>query len=111
MRVFCMERIPDLSVVARDCSDYVPALKNVTKKYFLPMVVENLGSEDSLVQRTAQLTLFSMMEQNLITKYEVETLMCQTILVPSQKETMTDTCNGILNVSIFKINIYLFHLT
>ena len=105
MRVFCMERIPDLSIVARDCSDYVPALKNITRNYFLPMVVGNLASEDNLVQRTAQLTLFSMIEQDLITKYEVEALVCQTVLVPSQKETMTDTCNGILNVSILEINI------
>ncbi|KRT85871.1 HEAT domain-containing protein [Oryctes borbonicus] len=89
-----IDQIPNLAVLARDCSTRIPALKTVVSEYFLPMVVRNLGTEENLVRKAAETSLFALMEHGLITKMEAEIQVCPTILALSREESATDNHVG-----------------
>lgn len=75
-------------------------------EYFLPIVVRNLGTDDSFIRKAAETSLFALMEHGLITKMEAEIQVCPTILALSRKESVADTHVGVVTVSTFKLYRY-----
>lgn len=94
-----IDQIPNLAVLARECSTRIPALKTVVSEYFLPMVVRNLGTDENFVRKAAETSLFTLMEHGLVTKMEAEIQVCPTILALSREESATDNHVGAVTVS------------
>lgn len=83
-----LEQLPNLALLGVQCSERVPILADIVGDYILPLVVRNLGTSKEQVRKSAHQTLFSLMEQGLVTKAQAEIQVCPTILALSRKECL-----------------------
>lgn len=99
MKTDLLGQIPTLAARIAECSQEYPQLKSVITKHLLPIVVKSLGDSDSQVRISAHSALLSLVEQNLLTRREVEENVCPTIIA------MTKVDNSIidLNTSIITV--------
>ncbi|KAJ8927571.1 hypothetical protein NQ314_019954 [Rhamnusium bicolor] len=94
LRADLLEQIPHIAAQAVECSTRVNALKNVVSEYLIPLVVRNLGSSDTAVDKAAHATLIQLIEQGFITKQQAEIQVCPSILALSKVESIADIKTG-----------------
>lgn len=102
LRADLLEQIPHIAAQAVESATRVSALKNVVSEYLIPLVVRNLGSTDTAVDRAAHATLIHLIEEDFITKQQAEIQVCPSILALSKVESIADINTGAVTVSLFK---------
>ncbi|KAJ8922296.1 hypothetical protein NQ315_004236 [Exocentrus adspersus] len=99
LRVDLLELIPYIAAQAVKCSTRVDALKNVVSEYLIPLVVRNLVSTDTAVDRAAHATLIHLIEKGFITKQQAEIQVCPSILALSKVEASSDITGAVMLMS------------
>ncbi|XP_018571086.1 serine/threonine-protein phosphatase 4 regulatory subunit 1 isoform X2 [Anoplophora glabripennis] len=94
LRADLLEQIPHIAAQAMECSTRVSALQDVVSEYLIPLVVRNLGSTDTAVDRAAHATLIRLIEEDYITKQQAEIRVCPSILALSKVESIADINTG-----------------
>lgn len=78
-------------------------LQSVVSDILIPLVVRNIGSTDTTVDKAAHAALIQLIEQGFISKPQIEIQVCPSILALSKGETRDDinAKTGSITVSIF----------
>ncbi|XP_060521123.1 serine/threonine-protein phosphatase 4 regulatory subunit 1-like isoform X3 [Cylas formicarius] len=89
-----LELIPDVAAQAIESSARVSALKDVVGEYLIPIVVRNLGSCETNVDKAAQTALVQMIKRGHISQLQVEIQVCPAILALSKLDDEQDVDTG-----------------
>ncbi|XP_051970172.1 serine/threonine-protein phosphatase 4 regulatory subunit 1 [Xyrauchen texanus] len=73
VRAEIMEQIPHIAIF---CQENRPSIPFAFSKYLLPIVVRYLADQNNLVRKTSQAALLVLLEQELIDRGDVESLVC-----------------------------------
>ncbi|XP_071057702.1 serine/threonine-protein phosphatase 4 regulatory subunit 1-like isoform X3 [Onthophagus taurus] len=79
-----LKQIPNVAVIAKECSARIPALENISSQYLLPVIVRNLRADNDDVWRCVQTALFSMIKLELVSLRDIEVKVCPTVLALSR---------------------------
>lgn len=104
MRTDLLEQLPALAARIKECALTYPQLKTAITRHLVPIIVRNLGKSDSQVRNAAHSALFSLLEQNLLTREEAELTVCPVILAMSKVESMIDLNTSAITVSFLLLN-------
>ncbi|XP_031341311.1 serine/threonine-protein phosphatase 4 regulatory subunit 1-like isoform X4 [Photinus pyralis] len=94
IRIDLLEQIPYIAVSAVEYKNRVPNLGPIISEHLLPIVVNNLGDKDNQIRKTAQLSLFFLLEKNLVTRTQAEIQVCPAVLGLSNSDTLMDYHTG-----------------
>ncbi|XP_067291244.1 serine/threonine-protein phosphatase 4 regulatory subunit 1 isoform X2 [Pseudorasbora parva] len=77
VRAELMEQIPHIAIF---CQENRPSIPFAFSKYLLPIVVRYLADQNNLVRKTSQAALLVLLEQELIERGDVESLVCPVLV-------------------------------
>lgn len=77
VRAELMEQIPHIAIF---CQENRPSIPSAFSRYLLPIVVRYLADQNNLVRKTSQAALLVLLEQELMERADVETLVCPVLV-------------------------------
>uniref|UniRef100_A0A8C2HLQ3 Protein phosphatase 4, regulatory subunit 1 n=1 Tax=Cyprinus carpio TaxID=7962 RepID=A0A8C2HLQ3_CYPCA len=77
VRAELMEQIPHIAIF---CQENRPSIPFAFSKYLLPIVVRYLSDQNNLVRKTSQAALLVLLEQELMERGDVESLVCPVLV-------------------------------
>ncbi|XP_059391500.1 serine/threonine-protein phosphatase 4 regulatory subunit 1-like [Carassius carassius] len=77
VRAELMEQIPHIAIF---CQEHRPSIPFAFSKYLLPIVVRYLSDQNNLVRKTSQAALLVLLEQELMERGDVESLVCPVLV-------------------------------
>ncbi|XP_077075100.1 serine/threonine-protein phosphatase 4 regulatory subunit 1 isoform X3 [Siphateles boraxobius] len=77
VRAELMEQIPHIAIF---CQENRPSIPFAFSKFLLPIVVRYLADQNNLVRKTSQAALLVLLEQELIERGDVESLVCPVLV-------------------------------
>lgn len=77
VRAELMEQIPHIAIF---CQENRPSIPFAFSRYLLPIVVRYLADQNNLVRKTSQAALLVLLEQELIDRGDVESLVCPVLV-------------------------------
>ncbi|XP_016402598.1 serine/threonine-protein phosphatase 4 regulatory subunit 1-like, partial [Sinocyclocheilus rhinocerous] len=72
-----MEQIPHIAIF---CQENRPSIPFAFSKFLLPIVVRYLSDQNNLVRKTSQAALLVLLEQELMERGDVESLVCPVLV-------------------------------
>lgn len=86
IRCELMEQLPPCAVIIVD----MKVILDVISGYILPIMVRYLSDANNQVRKLSQNALLQLMDQDLVTREDVETQICPVILVLTEPESSDD---------------------
>uniref|UniRef100_A0AAZ3RZM7 Serine/threonine-protein phosphatase 4 regulatory subunit 1 n=1 Tax=Oncorhynchus tshawytscha TaxID=74940 RepID=A0AAZ3RZM7_ONCTS len=77
VRAELMEQVPHIAIF---CQENRPSIPFAFSKYLLPIVVRYLADQNNQVRKTSQAALLVLLEQELIERGDIETLVCPVLV-------------------------------
>ncbi|XP_074064858.1 serine/threonine-protein phosphatase 4 regulatory subunit 1 isoform X3 [Macrotis lagotis] len=77
VRAELMEQVPHIALF---CQENRPSIPYAFSKYLLPIVVRYLADQNNQVRKTSQAALLTLLEQELIDRFDVETKVCPVLI-------------------------------
>uniref|UniRef100_A0A672NWJ7 Protein phosphatase 4, regulatory subunit 1 n=1 Tax=Sinocyclocheilus grahami TaxID=75366 RepID=A0A672NWJ7_SINGR len=77
VRAELMEQIPHIAIF---CQENRPSIPFAFSKFLLPIVVRYLSDQNNLVRKTSQAALLVLLEQELMERGDVESLVCPVLV-------------------------------
>ncbi|XP_036616011.1 serine/threonine-protein phosphatase 4 regulatory subunit 1 isoform X1 [Trichosurus vulpecula] len=77
VRAELMEQVPHIALF---CQENRPSIPYAFSKYLLPIVVRYLADQNNQVRKTSQAALLTLLEQELIERFDVETKVCPVLI-------------------------------
>ncbi|XP_043082720.1 serine/threonine-protein phosphatase 4 regulatory subunit 1 [Puntigrus tetrazona] len=87
VRAELMEQIPHIAIF---CQENRPSIPSAFSKYLLPIVVRYLADQNNLVRKTSQAALLVLLEQELIERGDVESLVCPVLVELTAPDSSDD---------------------
>ncbi|CAB1349723.1 unnamed protein product, partial [Coregonus sp. 'balchen'] len=78
VRAELMEKVPHIAIF---CQENRPSIPFAFSKYLLPIVVRYLADQNNQVRKTSQAALLVLLEQDLIERGDIETLVCPVLII------------------------------
>ncbi|CAB1341130.1 unnamed protein product [Coregonus sp. 'balchen'] len=78
VRAELMEQVPHIAIF---CQENRPSIPFAFSKYLLPIVVRYLADQNNQVRKTSQAALLVLLEQELIERGDIETLVCPVLII------------------------------
>uniref|UniRef100_A0A673Y5T4 Serine/threonine-protein phosphatase 4 regulatory subunit 1 n=1 Tax=Salmo trutta TaxID=8032 RepID=A0A673Y5T4_SALTR len=77
VRAELMEQVPHIAIF---CQENRPSIPFAFSKYLLPIVVRYLADQNNQVRKTSQAALLVLLEQELVERGDIETLVCPVLV-------------------------------
>ncbi|KAM9097083.1 serine/threonine-protein phosphatase 4 regulatory subunit 1 isoform X2 [Sarcophilus harrisii] len=77
VRAELMEQVPHIALF---CQENRPSIPYAFSKYLLPIVVRYLADQNNQVRKTSQAALLTLLEQELIDRFDVEAKVCPVLI-------------------------------